>query len=505
MDRAEARLSEERPAPIATIVALGALAALAFVYNTAALPLTDPDEGRYAEIAWEMLRGGDWLVPHLFGLPYLEKPPLLYWATAGAFALLGKSELAARLAASVCGAIGVTAVGLFGRAALGRRAGLLAPMVLATSLLYFALARAAVTDMPFATGLTVTLLCFARSRERPGGGWLLGAAVALAAATLAKGPAAIVLATAIVGLDSALGRSWAWLRRPALWASLALVVAIALPWFLAAERRHPGFLSFYLWKEHLQRAAGSEHAHSIVWYVPWVLVGFLPWTPVALASAPGWWRQARGGSAEGAVTRFLLVWASVVFVVFSLAVGKLGTYILPMLAPLALLVAGTLGAGRDAGALRGRRAAGLAAAAALVLLGATHLAPALARRFTAHPQIEMLAGRLRPQDEVAMFGGYFPSAAFYLDRTPLLVGTRMELRFGRSLVADAPHLLPALETLRAIAPRGRVYCLTDEREKRAAELLRHVGPVELLSRNRAAALWQRPPSAAGAPAVTPPR
>ena len=56
-----------------------------------------PDEGRYAEIAREILLLRDSLIPHLNLFPYLEKPPLVYWLTALSFKVLGYTELAARL------------------------------------------------------------------------------------------------------------------------------------------------------------------------------------------------------------------------------------------------------------------------------------------------------------------------------------------------------------------------------------------------------------------------
>ena len=179
-----------------------------------------------------------------------------------------------------------------------------------------------------------------------------------------------------------------------------------------------------------------------------------------------------------------------VFVVFSLAVGKLPTYILPMFAPLALLVGHTLASPADRGWLRGRRPFVLSAAMALLYAATTHVAPRFADEFTAHPLIALLAERIRPEDEVAMFGGYFPSLAFYLERTPLLVGSGKELRFGRSLEeSGAP--MPDLSALRGVSHGGRLYFLTDSGAKRAGELARGVGPMKLLAHNRVAALWVR--------------
>jgi 4-amino-4-deoxy-L-arabinose transferase-like glycosyltransferase len=460
---------------------------LVFAFNLGSLPLIDPDEGRYAEIAREMLASGDWIEPRLFGIPYLEKPPLLYWLTGLSFRALGKSETAARLVPTVAAAAGVVAVGAFASRAFGSSAGILAATVLGTSVLYVALARAVVTDMLFSTGISIALLAFLRARERHDARTFALAWLGLAIAVLAKGPAAILLCLLVVGVDSALGRSWSWLASGALWLTVPVFLAIALPWFVAIQIRRPEFFSFYLWKEHLNRAAGSEHPHAFYFYVPILFAGFLPWTPLAVAAAKSWCRAARESTPDAAVVRFLLVWAAVVFVVFSVSVGKLATYILPVLCPLAILVGRTL-------AERATRTAYAIACVAVVCYVATTFAePLFAARFTPHPQIVELAARLREGDEVAMFGGYFPSAAFYLERRPLLVGVRQELRLGKSLEA-ADVFVGDLAGLRKAAPHGTLYVLTDERAKRADEVRAALGPVELVSRNNEAELWMSPPA-----------
>jgi len=124
------------PLPILCIAATTLALAL---FHTRALPLIDRDEGRYAEAAREMLASGDWLVPRLFGVAYLEKPPLFYWLTAAAYRIAGIDELGARLVSALAAAAGVLGIGLLGRRCFGPRAGLLGATVLATSGLYFVL------------------------------------------------------------------------------------------------------------------------------------------------------------------------------------------------------------------------------------------------------------------------------------------------------------------------------------------------------------------------------
>jgi 4-amino-4-deoxy-L-arabinose transferase-like glycosyltransferase len=531
------------------VVALCALGL--FLYGAGAMPLTDPDEGRYAEIAREMAGGGGWVVPTLFATPYLEKPPLLYWATAAAFRIFGAGEQAARAVPALAATCGVFAAGVFAAAYLTPLAGHFAAIVLGLSALYVVIARTMITDMLFAVLLAATLFSFFAFRDRPTVVRALGFWLLLAAATLSKGPAAIFLCGSILVVDAAIGRSWRTLFDRRLLALSFVYFAVALPWFVLVQLRYPSFFSFYVWKEHLGRAAGSEHAEPFYWFVPWLAAGLMPWTPLAIAAAPRWWATLRDRSSEARVGRFLLVWAITVFVVFSLMRGKLATYILPMFPPLAVLLGGFVdrcvggGASRqtvgraaaasgalflvaaaaiaiggrffDAGidprasaivvvsliggglvTLLFRRAepsaafAALAASAAASYVALATVAPTIAQSFTARPLIDRVAREIGPDDAYALWGKYLPSAAFYLERLPYLVGTRPELRFGKSLVDEAPNIVVDLHELHRVTAGSRLYVFTDNREKRERELREVLGDVRRIDGNYAVVLWVRP-------------
>src|SRR5262245_52809123 len=115
-----------------TLIALAcAIAPLAI--GLGAWALFEPDEGRNAEIAREMLLTGDWAVPHLNGLPFLDKPPLLFWAIAAGFRVLGEHEWVARLPSMLAAIATIAVTYALGRALVGRRAAVTAAIVLATS------------------------------------------------------------------------------------------------------------------------------------------------------------------------------------------------------------------------------------------------------------------------------------------------------------------------------------------------------------------------------------
>jgi 4-amino-4-deoxy-L-arabinose transferase-like glycosyltransferase len=305
--------------------------------------LMDPDEGRYAEIAREMLLLQDWLIPHLNLLPYLEKPPLVYWLTSLSLAAFGENEWAARLPSALAALAGLYLAYGLGRALWGERQGFWGALVLATCGGYLILARLLTLDMAFSffLNLGIALGYLALSRERPRL-WPL-AYLALALAVMVKGPVALVLTGLIWGLAALLrGRQGVLaLIRPQSW---VLLGAVVLPWFVGVAWRFPEFPRFFLWEHHVERYVSGVSYHAAPWwYFGPVLVGLLlPWSGIV-----PWVLGRRAAPAQGD-RLFLMIWAGVVLAFFSLSRGKLVPYILPALLPLALLVGEAL-AGLQAG------------------------------------------------------------------------------------------------------------------------------------------------------------
>ncbi|MFZ2089265.1 MAG: glycosyltransferase family 39 protein [Desulfobaccales bacterium] len=310
--------------------------------------LMDPDEGRYAEIAREMLLLKGWLIPHLNLAPYLEKPPLVYWLTSASFAVFGQTEGAARLPAALAALAGVFLAYGLGRSLWGERQGFWGAMVLATCGGYIILARILTLDMVFAFFLNLSLALgyLALSRERPRlWPW---AYLALALAVLVKGPVALVLAGLIWGLTAVWrgGQALLALVRPGAWVLLAGVV---LPWFVYVAWRFPEFPRFFLWEHHLTRYVSGVSYHAEPWwYFGPVLLGLLlPWTFLVP------WALGRRHLPAPGDRLFLLIWAGVILAFFSLSRGKLVPYILPALLPLALLLGeGLAGVHSKEGGLR---------------------------------------------------------------------------------------------------------------------------------------------------------
>jgi 4-amino-4-deoxy-L-arabinose transferase-like glycosyltransferase len=307
-------------------------------------PLANPDEGRYAEIPREMLAKNDWVTPRLNGVPYFEKPPLMYWAVAACEAVLGPSEWSVRLAPSAFALGGILIAYAAGRKLYGRDAGLWSAVVLGTSLLYIALSRILLLDMAVSVLMSATLFCFILAVREPAGGkrmWLYyGLYASAALATLSKGFIGFLLTGAVMFLWLVLFGQWKRLLPMHLPSGIVVFLAIAAPWHIFAYQRNPGWVHFYVVYEHWERYTNPGHARTSPFWIfaPIVLLGLFPWTgflwhALRDALAGGWARRKE--NAEG---WFLATWAAFIFLFFSASQSKLIPYILPVFPPLAVLI-----------------------------------------------------------------------------------------------------------------------------------------------------------------------
>ncbi len=337
-----------------------ALILLARLVTLGAYPLIDPSESRYAEMARKMAETGNWVTPQIdYGVPFWGKPPLSVWLNAINVEILGVGEFSVRLSAFLL-ALGV--LWMVRRLAVSRRgppAGSArapedwaAPTMLAGMLLFFVMAGSVATDQALVFGLTLALGSFWLALHTPGvlKGYLFF--VGLAIGLLSKGPVALVLAGLPIGLWVLLRNAWSliWERLP--WIKgTALMLALALPWYLLAEHRTPGFLEYFLIGEHWKRFTekgwtgdlyGSGHAHPLgtIWLF-W-LAGALPWSLIFIATLVQAVRRAqvRGlfASADG-WRLYCLLWMLSPLLFFTASANLIVTYALPALPGCALLLA----------------------------------------------------------------------------------------------------------------------------------------------------------------------
>lgn len=307
--------------------------------------LVQPDEGRYAEIPREMVASGDWLTPRLNDLKYFEKPALQYWVTAAGYKLLGEHEWVARLWPALTGFAGILLVFFAGNRLFGAPAGFYAALVLASNVLYVAIAHINTLDMGVTFFLALgmagfTLAQSGSSSPRQSKAWMLVAWAALALAVLSKGLMGAVLPGAVLLVYSMLQRDWAVWRRLHFKTGAALFLAISAPWFVAVSLANPEFFRFFFVYEHFERFLYKAHGRYEPWwyFVPILLVGMLPWVFVMLDALVRAWKSAPPDNKGFHPQRFLVVWAVLIFVFFSLSNSKLPSYILPIFPALALLM-----------------------------------------------------------------------------------------------------------------------------------------------------------------------
>ena len=250
---------------------LAVLLAVFFGFELGGRALWHPDEGRYSEIPRAMVASGDYVTPRLNGVKYFEKPALFYWMQAGSIKLFGVNEWALRLWPALLALAGCLAVYGAGRKLFGRRAGLIAAIVLATSPLYYLLARIITLDMAVSVLLTGALLSFLLGvREPPGRTrslYLYAFYALCAAATLTKGLIGIVIPAMVIGAWIVLLWDWRLLRAIHLPTGLLLFFVLAAPWHVLAARANPEFAQFYFIHEHFQR-----YLTTGTWALPAVVV-----------------------------------------------------------------------------------------------------------------------------------------------------------------------------------------------------------------------------------------
>jgi 4-amino-4-deoxy-L-arabinose transferase-like glycosyltransferase len=318
-------------------------------YALGARTLVPTDEGRYAEMAREMVATGDWITPRLNAIKYFEKPPLQNWMNALTFEAFGLGEWQARLWTGLCGLLGVFLAGYTGRRLFGARVGFNAALVLGSSAFWMALAHINTLDMGLAGMMTLALCGLllgqnpaASARERRN--WMLVCWAGMALAVLSKGLIGVVLPGAVLVLYTLLARDWAIWKRLHLVAGTLLFLAITVPWFVLVSLKNPEFLRFFFIHEHFQRFTSKIHhrAGPPYYFIPILLLGILPWLGMLAQSL---WHGRRDAAAPaGAAAGFqpkklLLIWSVFIFVFFSISGSKLPSYILPIFPALALLIA----------------------------------------------------------------------------------------------------------------------------------------------------------------------
>ncbi|HTZ74054.1 MAG TPA: phospholipid carrier-dependent glycosyltransferase [Candidatus Aquilonibacter sp.] len=354
--------------------------------------LAGPDEPRYAWIARAMARTGDWVTPRLYGQPWFEKPILYYWLAAVGFRLNLPAEWAARLPSAFAALVTALAIGWLGRRFYAdgedwaSRPGLVAPLIFATSVAAIAFSRAGTPDMLFSACIALTMACAAEMLHRDGAIrsssvkrgatsrgaknsadaalisdgedsapdhpamrasgapralWLTVLGAFLGAGTLAKGPADVILAGGGLVLWALATRRWREILRLAHPLAIAAFCVVALPWYVICAVRNPDFLRVFILQHNFERYLTPmfQHHQPFWFFGPVFLAALLPWTILlwpALQEGIRLWREKSWHHSAGF---FFACWTVFPVLFFSASESKLPSYILPAIAPAALICA----------------------------------------------------------------------------------------------------------------------------------------------------------------------
>lgn len=321
------------------VVAL--LGFILFISGLRAIGFVGPDEARYADVARGMLLSGDYVTPRLFGEPWFEKPPLYYWAASQLFRF-STNEQTARLPSAIAAIVFLLVWFRFARARFGETVALLATLFLASSLGWIGFARAAAMDMLFAATLDLALLLLALWLWERRPLRLYGFYIFLGLATLAKGPLAVGLAGLVFLGYAATIRDWSALRPLLLSPALAAFFAVAGPWYAICYAVNGApFVEEFILEHNLARFVSADalgHGQPVWFYIPVLIAGLFPWSPLLLLPLGEMFHAARGVFRDKQ-RAFLFWWVVLPFAFFSLSENKLPGYLLPILPPITLWIA----------------------------------------------------------------------------------------------------------------------------------------------------------------------
>ena len=432
---------------------LAAVAGGLFFQGLGSYPLLDPDEARHAEVAREMAAGSGarrLFLPTLDLEPYREKPAGYYWLVAFSYRALGVGEVAARAASALAALVAVLALYAHALPRWGLPGALGAGLAAATSAGWFGLARYGNLDMVLTACVTLGVLGGLAWLERPAPrGAPLVPYVAAGLGLLVKGPLALVLVVGPLALAALVERPWPRLRDLGLGRGALVVGALGALLWVPVGLLDGSYLSAFAATNVRRLGPESPHAAPIYYYILWVPALLLPWT----LFAPGPLRRA----ARDPRRRALLLWALFVPAALTLAQGKLATYALSAVAPLALLVGTDLASGpREENRKPLQVGGALAAVGLLVGAGAALFA---ARGYLSLSARALLAG--------AALGW--------------AVGVLLVLRRERVHLVPAA-VLAAVLTLYPLAVRGVAPALAAlHSEREAARLVSGAGPAPVVA------------------------
>jgi 4-amino-4-deoxy-L-arabinose transferase-like glycosyltransferase len=325
-----------------------------FIVNLGQWDLWNPDEPRYAQVAREMVNGGDWILMHFNGKMYADKPPLFFWLIAFSSALWGGlTSFSVRFPSALFGTLIVLLTFFLGKCLYSSRTGFISGLILATSAEFAYLSTRANIDATLTFFTTASIFCFIKwyryntphpyplpqgEREDKRSFIIYGFYIGLALATLAKGPVGFILPLLVSLIYLIIQKDWNGIKRMKLIQGMILFIIIVLAWYLPALLKGgKEYFNETIMLHTVDRfAKGSSHIRPFYYYLYNFPADFLPWIfflPAAIA-----YGFSGGKAGVKKEFLFLFVWFAVIFIFFSFSKGKRGLYLLPLFPAVSLIV-----------------------------------------------------------------------------------------------------------------------------------------------------------------------
>lgn len=301
------------------------------------LPQMEPDEARYSLIPSAMNQSGNYVTPQLKHIIYLEKPPLVYWATALSFKIFGENDFSARLFVGLCAWGCILLAYFIGKNIRDEKTGLYAAAVLTISAFPFTLGRLNILDTPltFFICLSIWLGYLALKKQKQKYLFYLFY-FSCALAFLTKGVIGVVFPFAILVLWLIWIGRWRELWKLFSPIGILIFLLVVCPWLILAQKENSDFLWFFFVREHLLRFTTKMHGKTepFYYYLPLIIGGIMPWSVYLIKAWPG--KSIREALFAKDENRLLLIWILFIFLFYTLSSSKLATYISPVFLPIAL-------------------------------------------------------------------------------------------------------------------------------------------------------------------------
>ncbi len=392
----------------------GAAVLLLFFYTAGSRPLWSTDEGRYAEIAREMWKTKNFVIPQYFSVDWLEKPVLSFFLTAVSYGIFGVNEFAARFVPALSAVLGILLTFLFVRRLFDRKTAELSAVILTTTVGYVLVGRFAVIDMLMTLWLSCALFCLMTGYFNNKRSFYLASYIFMGLGFLTKGLIGIILPLLIMGVFLLSRRNLKEIFKLQLLPGALILAAIILPWWLAAMAQKPEFFKVFILEHHFGRFTTQTFGRSKpFWFFLPVLIGAcFPWSLFLPAAIRNIFKS--GGEHKDKLF-FLLCWLAVIFIFFSIPKSKLPYYLLPVSVPVAIICA----------SYAHKWAMQIAAGVFVLLMVTAQVMVLVSPSQSVLEEAKVIMKERNAENKIAMFASPddYSDLSFYLQEYPIIVGT----------------------------------------------------------------------------------